>query len=120
MLTKADKILIALSTAFAVVLFGVFLWMGGDSPQTIIVEVDGKVFGRYAIDANQKIEINKDGHLNIALVEDGTVRMAAADCPDGLCVKQGIISSASQAIVCLPNKVMILIQGQGEADVVAQ
>jgi hypothetical protein len=38
-----------------------------------------------------------------------------ADCPDQRCVHQGWASRTGQCIVCLPNRVMIQIEG-GNAD----
>ena len=37
--------------------------------------------------------------------------MIDADCPDQLCVKQKKISLKNETIVCLPNKVVIEIEG---------
>ena len=46
----------------------------------------------------------KDGLTNTVLVEPGRIRVERADCPDG-----------SQPIVCLPNRLIIQIQGGGDA-----
>ncbi len=54
---------------------------------------------------------------NIILVENGRICMKSADCPDKLCVKQGTISSIG-SIVCLPNKVIIEIERNGDIDAV--
>ena len=44
---------------------------------------------------------------NVVLVEKGQISMADADCPDGLCIKQGAITDDARPIVCLPNNVVI-------------
>lgn len=54
---------------------------------------------------------------NVVLVEKGYISMKTADCPDKLCVKQGKISEIG-SIVCLPNKVIIEIDRNGEVDAV--
>jgi len=51
-----------------------------------------------------------DGVINIVAIEHGRVRMLMADCPDGLCVRQGWISSGMIPIVCLPNRVVIILE----------
>ena len=40
-----------------------------------------------------------------------SVRVAAAPCPDKLCQKQGAITSAGQAIVCVPCQTVITLSG---------
>ena len=57
----------------------------------------------------------KDGLTNTVLVEPGRIRVERADCPDQICVHQGDISDGSQPIVCLPNRLIIQIQGGGDA-----
>lgn len=44
---------------------------------------------------------------NVIVVEDGTVRVFEADCPNHDCVEQGAISKAGQQIVCLPHKLTV-------------
>ena len=56
-----------------------------------------------------------DGLTNMVLVEPGRIRVERADCPDQICVHQGYISDGSQPIVCLPNRLIIQIQGGGDA-----
>ena len=57
------------------------------------------------------------GEGNRLEVEQGRVRMVWADCPDQVCVNQSWSSSPSRPIVCLPNKVTVLLVGKpGEVD----
>ena len=46
---------------------------------------------------------------NVLVIKDGNVCISNADCPDGLCVKQGTISKANESIICLPNKLVVRI-----------
>ncbi|RMD52572.1 MAG: NusG domain II-containing protein, partial [Nitrospirae bacterium] len=52
----------------------------------------------------------KDGGKNIIEIKDGKVRMAYANCPYKLCVKQGWIRKG--AIICLPHKVFVIVGGK--------
>ena len=38
---------------------------------------------------------------------------AAADCPDGVCVAQGAISSGGVPIICMPHHLSVRIEGDG-------
>ena len=37
--------------------------------------------------------------------------MTYADCPDELCVRQGWIEYDGQSIICLPNKITVMVSG---------
>lgn len=51
------------------------------------------------------------GDGNVVRAERGRIRMLEADCPDGLCVRQGWTSSPARPVVCLPNGVTIAVSG---------
>ena len=53
---------------------------------------------------------------NVILVEKGQISMTDADCPDGLCIKQGAITGEARPIVCLPNNVVIKLTND-ESDI---
>jgi len=53
---------------------------------------------------------------NYLEAERGRIRMSVADCPDGICMRQGWVSSPATPIVCLPNRVVVTLEG-GDADV---
>lgn len=46
----------------------------------------------------------------------GHVRMLDACCPDGLCVRQGY-ASVGKPVICLPNRVMLVISGPADTGV---
>ena len=51
---------------------------------------------------------------NTLAVERGRIRVAEADCPDQVCVRQGWISDGTVPIICLPHRLVIEIAGAGE------
>ena len=53
----------------------------------------------------------EDGAENVVEVAPGRIRVASANCPDQVCVRQGWISDASVPIVCLPHQVIIQVTG---------
>lgn len=61
------------------------------------------------------LELSQDGThaittslgTNVVVVQDGSVRVSEADCPNHDCVQQGAISSSSQQLVCLPHKLWV-------------
>lgn len=91
----------------------------GDNVQFVYIYENGEL--RKVIDlkkVDDTLHINLGS--NIICVEKDCVYMEYADCPDGLCVKQGKISKGGQSIVCLPNKTVVETKGKGgKVDAVA-
>ena len=54
---------------------------------------------------------------NLISVEQGRIRVSEADCPDQICVDQGLISDGTVPIVCLPHRLLVEIVGaEGDLD----
>lgn len=83
-----------------------------DDPR-VVIEVDGEVYCEYDMDdVDGIIPISTpNGGENRVYVQEDLVYMDSANCPDQLCVKQGVIRDGSVPIVCLPNKVVVRIEG---------
>ena len=84
---------------------------------TVKITVDGKVFAEMPLSQNCEIPIN---NTNIAVIENGSVYMKYASCPDKLCMHQGKVSDSSRKIICLPNRVVIEITKKSEIDTVVK
>ncbi|MCI5741160.1 MAG: NusG domain II-containing protein [Lachnospiraceae bacterium] len=96
-----------------------FIWFFGRNTgaegSSVQVTIDGKVYGTYSLEENQTIPIEQEGKTtNILQIEDGKAKMISADCPDQLCVHQSSIAKSKETIVCLPNKVVVEVQGSGD------
>lgn len=86
-----------------------------DSSGTVVVRVDGVETERHRLTENGTYALN--GGSNVLVIEDGRAWLVEADCPDKLCVRQGKISKRGQAIICLPNRVTVTVEGGEENDV---
>jgi len=114
-LNKGAKLIIA-ALVLAVAASGawiVFSDRDTDNPR-VIVEVDGEVYCEYDMDeVDGIIPISTpNGGENRLYVQEDLVFMDSANCPDKLCVKQGAIRDGTVPIVCLPNKVVVRIEGR--------
>jgi len=69
-----------------------------------------------AIQKYGKDQVIAIGDTNVCEIKNGEVKMTEANCPDHLCMKQPAVGSAGGYIVCLPNKVVIQGEGEGDAD----
>ena len=79
----------------------------------VVIEVDGEVYASYDMDEVKGIipVSTPNGGENRVWVQEDLVFMDSANCPDQICVKQGVIKDGSVPIVCLPNKVIVRIEG---------
>ena len=107
----ADIILIASVLLVSLSVFIIFAIFQKDGA-IARVTVDGVFVGEYSLSQDGEYSIN--GGTNILVIENGVVYMKYASCPDGLCINQGKKSHSGERIVCLPNRVMIEIIGEGE------
>ena len=64
---------------------------------------------------------SKNGGYNEITVEEGRICVSDASCPDHICINTGWISDGAIPIVCLPNQLVIQIEGErSEIDIAAQ
>ncbi len=81
--------------------------------RTAVIYKDGREIARVDLSrVTESYTIPLDG--NVILVEPGSIRMQSADCPDQICVHQGMLHDAGR-IVCLPNRVLIEMQHTKDA-----
>ena len=78
-----------------------------------VVTVDGQEIGRYPLSKSGTFPLN--GGTNILVVENGEAWVSEADCPDKVCMGMGKISRNGEFIACLPNRVLIVIEGAAES-----
>lgn len=107
----ADVILVSVLLIVSLSVF-LFISLSKEEGTTAVVSVNGAVVAEYPLSVNGTYELN--GGTNVLVIENGKAYVSHATCPDGLCKNQGRISMTGERIVCLPNKVMIEIIGEGE------
>ena len=80
-----------------------------DSLAVEIVQ-DGTVLHTFDLNDTDDKEIrvaSRDGGYNLIKIENGTIYISEADCPDQTCVKMGKLKSDYLPIVCLPHKLIV-------------
>ena len=76
---------------------------------------NGELTGEYDLSQPRTIPVTgMEDSYNLVLIEDGTVRVTDADCPDQLCMKQRSISKNGESIICLPHKLVLQIYAKEE------
>ena len=110
---KADFLIIA--AALAAFLIPLFMAHSGVTAQ---VFVDGELRAELLLDKNTELKLDDGEFKNTVVVENGSVYICNSNCPDKLCEKQRVKKSG-QSLICLPNKVCVVIKGgKDETDVI--
>ena len=109
---RLDIVLITVYITISIIIGYVLIWGPSDAPELVEIKVNNELHGRYSLPLDQPLEIPLDetGH-NVLVIDGYEVFMKEADCPDQLCVQQGIIKKSGTMIVCLPNKITVEIIG---------
>ena len=105
---KADLILI-ISLLIIAVLGVVLLTCTKKTGAQVDVEIDGKYVTSYSLANDGEWVLN--GGTNILVIKNGCAYLRYSDCPDHTCVRTGKIKYTGQSIICLPNKLAIIVRG---------
>lgn len=81
------------------------------------VTVNGECVAEYSLFKDGEYSLN--GGTNILRIKDGKASVIHSECPDHVCENMGEISLTGERVVCLPNKLIIEIIGEGDVDFVA-
>ena len=126
MIKKADIVLLIIILVVGIPLSVLSLTegIGGDK---VLISLDGEIYGVYPLGEDREIDVTEDGHTNHITIKDGQVSMSYSTCRNQVCVNTGAISETKDAIVCLPNRVVVEIISSdsgsigkgGDADVIS-
>ena len=92
---------------------GMLVFRGGTGAATAFIYRDGECIRTIALDDVNKpfsFTVEWEDGCNVIEVERGRIRVAEADCPDQVCVRQGWISNSVVPIACLPHRLVIWLE----------
>lgn len=121
-LRAGDKILIFIILGFSIILAGLVILLNPNTENSeVVIRIENKLVKKIPL---ENLEISKQYEFefnnNIGYIEmkNGKVRMLVMDrtiCPEAICSNTGWIDKSYQSIVCLPNKIIVTIEGKKEA-----
>lgn len=116
---KTDFILILIVLAVAGAA-GLILHFGSDGGEYVRLEVDSKVYDTVSLSENRTVELNTEYGTNTVVIENKTVSVTDADCPDKICVKHSKISKTGESIICLPHRLVVTVVDENEPEIDAR
>ena len=117
-LRKADIILFIVLICLGLALSAVFA-LSGDAPSNahVVIKSGGELYATYPLSGDKTLRVpapgDSDGY-NIVEIKDGKVSVSEASCKNQICVKHGAISSEGESIICLPNRLIVTVEGKTE------
>lgn len=114
-MSRTDS-LICLAAALAVAAAYALLWQPARGAHTASVWVAGEERMRLPLDRDQRIDV--EGPLGVSVVEvrDGRARVAQSPGPRQICVRLGWLQNSGESAICLPNQVVLRLEGDGGFD----
>lgn len=115
---KGDFIVIAFIMGTALLLMGLQALPAASGTRMLRVELDGTFVRDVAMDEDHSFAVDLPGGQATVEIVAGRVRilkMPRELCPLGICSSVGWVERTGDAIVCLPNRLVLTVMG-GEAD----
>ncbi len=82
-----------------------------ETPAVVHVRAEGGEWF-YPLDRNREIDLAGPLGTTRVAIENGTVRIIDSPCPLKTCVHTGAVSRADSVIACLPNRVLLTVEGR--------
>ena len=133
---KADIILFIALVVMGLAASAALTFSHGEagSGARVIIESGGDLYARYPLSEDRTVVVpapDQNGadapasdpdddtsaqydHYNIVVISGGRVSVTEASCKNQVCVKHGEISRTGESIVCLPNRLVVRIEGGSE------
>ena len=108
---KADALLIAGALAAAALLLAFTRVGGAREGLRAVVYVDGKIYTSVPLaDKTEAIEIITGYGSNTIMVYPNGAAVTDADCPNGDCVRAGVVNGLNAGVACLPHRLLLRLE----------
>ena len=108
---KRGDILLFVGLLAAVGVLWASLWFTREPGASVSVRIGGDLVVELPLDRDTRVELGFGAHTNTLVIEHGKARVIEASCPDQICVNQGTIRYDGESIVCLPNQLIVTVEG---------
>jgi hypothetical protein len=122
-----DKIILVVLVILSILPAGIIMLAKSNNKNSnIVIKVDSKVKKSIPLDnlkESKTYEFNFNNNIGYVEVKNGRVRMLEMNkviCPDAICSETGWIDKGYQSIVCLPNNIIVTIEGNKDEGIDAQ
>ena len=107
---------VVLVTAILIVLSLTLLSARGSGAAQVRIEGPDESWV-YPLDADIEVEVPGPLGITHVHIHDGAVYVSESPCRQKICIASGEISTAGSFIACLPNRVLVRVEGKKEGEV---
>jgi hypothetical protein len=122
-----DKIILVVLVILSILPAGIIMLAKSNNENSnIVIKVDNKIKKNIPLDninESKIYEFNFNNNIGYVEVKNGRVRMLEMNkeiCPDAICSETSWIDKGYQSIVCLPNNIVVTIEGNKDEGIDAQ
>ena len=108
---RFDKSLIVFLVLFNAGLFYYF-GTGFNQGDWVVIEVDAKRLARFPLTTDHVAHVQGPLGTTEVEIKNGRARIVRSPCKLKVCIKSGYIQYADRLSACLPNKVVVRIEGE--------
>ena len=89
-----------------------YIYGNNNKDKKVIVELSGKVYGVYDLNSDRIIDLKGPQSRVKINIENGYVFVLESGCPQKICKRMGKKNRINELIVCIPNRLIIRIEGE--------
>lgn len=119
-MNQSDKLLFQCVLLSAFLFFCIFQLIPKEKGSIAVVTYQNQKVLEIDLSQNKTYQVDgKNGKITI-VVKNGKIKVAKENSPYHVCSKQGYIESSNESLVCLPNELIITIQGKSDVDTIVK
>lgn len=115
--TKLDLFLYI--TVFALIICLIIISSKDGKSDFIIIKTEKGNY-RYNLDKDQIHTFTGPVGETVVEIKDNKVHILSSDCHNKTCVESGYIDHGGQTLVCLPNKIVVKIEGNNDVIAISE
>ena len=112
-IVKRNDLYLASAMFTIALVWFILIRFSSENGEHLVVYKNNNIIDDYSLtnDGEYSIEDGENKLIEFS-IKDGVVNVISASCPDKLCVHQKAISRSNEVIVCLPNHIVLMIDGE--------
>lgn len=108
-----EKIITSAIALLCILSAAVYFLIPGETGKYAVISQDGKTVMKKSLSEEGTFTCPEIPHMKFEISGEG-IRVTESDCPDKICVKTGFVSREGEAAVCMPNRVIITVEGDDD------